>query len=213
MSAKTLVGFLSFAIYEVVAGACVADVPLQQRCGDVLAIMSYAEQGVSLKNSVFTLGRSGQGYYLLFLSKVDPSRNSETKGLFSPWRLLERQGETLNYCLIAAGDRIEALKSLQSIPNPQTRYGMPGSSLARCSDGSNVQTAVDLRIWANKELGDSLVFHLTSNIADKNFTFLMSKDNYWILLDEDRRNVAAACFYSRGDQAISHYDMPIAAPK
>ncbi len=100
--------------------------------------------------------RNGQTYFMLVISKVDLSHSSDKPGLFAPWRLMERQGQSTNYCIIAAGERIEPLQSIQSVPNPRTRYGMPGSGYQRCSNGDNIQDAIDVRIWANKELGESL---------------------------------------------------------
>jgi hypothetical protein len=61
--------------------------------------------------------------------------------------------------------------------------------------------------------GESFNVYLNSDIGAENFTFLMSDDRYWILLSEKKKNIAEACFYSRGDETITHYDMPVGAAK
>jgi hypothetical protein len=195
-----------FALAAATSAVCFAQMTLQQKCGDVIDIMRYSLQGVRGENVVYSLKRNGQTYYELFVSKVDQSKNVESKGLFAPWRLIERQDQSLNYCVIAAGEWIESLLSVH-MANPRQKYGMPGSGYQRCSDGKDIQDAIDVRLWANKELGESFTLHLPSDIGDKNFTFLLSNDRYWVLLDEERNNAAMRCFYSRGDAMAAHPNM------
>ncbi|MCP4123521.1 MAG: hypothetical protein GY751_17360 [Bacteroidetes bacterium] len=172
--------------------------------------MRYAMNGVRQENSTYSLKYAGGTNYLLFISKVDPKQSSEKLGLFSPWRLIERQAPSLDYCLIAAGNRIEALGSAE-YANPQKKYGTPGSGNQRCSDGKTVLDAIDVRLWANKELGKSFILHLNSEVGDRNFTYLMSNDKHWILIDEAKKNVAEACYYARGDAVAIHHDFYVPA--
>ena len=185
--------------------ACIAQGQLSQLCGDGLVMMRYATNGVRSENSEFTLQRNGSVYYILFVSKVDQSQGENEKGPFAPWRLLERQGQSPKYCLIAAGDRFEALLSTE-YANPIKKYGMPGSGYQRCSDGKNITDGLDVRLWANKELGKSFVLQLNSDIGDNNFMFLMSDDLNWTLLDESKSEISKVCYHSRGDAVAIHND-------
>jgi hypothetical protein len=179
---------------------------LSQKCMDSMDAFRYAMNSVRVENVEYSL-RTGQStYYALIVSKVDKSKASTKEGLYAPWRLLERQGQSLNYCLVAAGERMEALASVQ-FANPKKKYGMPGSGYQRCSDGGDLMDGVDVRLWANKELGESFTLYLHSDISEKNFTFLLSNDDHWILIDELKNDPSKACYYARGDNIISHDDL------
>jgi len=98
--------------------------------------------------------------------------------------------------------------------NPKKKYGMPGSGNQRCSDGRDTLDAIDIQLWANKELGESFILYLHSDISEKNFTFLMSNDLNWILIDNLKSDSAQACYYARGDNIVIHHDfkMPPKSP-
>jgi hypothetical protein len=199
---KSLAGIL---LLLTIPHVCIAQDQLSQQCGEDLAMMRYATNGVRSENSEFTLQRDRSAYYMLFVSKLDPSQGENNKGLFAPWRLLERQVQSSNYCLIAAGDRFEALLSAE-YANPFKKYGMPGSGYQRCSDGKNITDGLDVRLWANKELGRSFIIQLNSDVGDNNFIFLMSDDLNWILLDESKSEISKVCYHSRGDTLVIHHD-------
>ena len=167
-------------------------------------------QGVRSENTVFSLKRGDQTYHMLIVSKADPSRQSPD-GHYAPWRLLQRQGQTTNYCIVAAGSRIDVLVSLH-MSNPRGRYGMPGSGYQRCSDTGSVADAVDVQMWANRELGESFTLHLYTEVGSKDFTYIMANDRAWILLDGGRGPDFATCFNARGDDVASHYDFRMPGP-
>jgi hypothetical protein len=207
MSRLIRTSFFLIVIVAMVPRICFAQTEIQQKCGDALSMMRYSLQGLRAENSVFSLKRNGQTYLELFVSKIDLSKNGEEKSvLFAPWRLIERQGQSLDYCMIAAGDWVESLTNVQAA-HPRMKYGMPGSGFQRCSDGKDIQDAIDVRIWANKELGESFTLYLRSDIGENNFTFLMSNDKHWIIIDDNKNNVAISCFHSRGEDVAVYYDM------
>jgi hypothetical protein len=173
---------------------------LEQKCfDDVSNAIRYAYIGLNKKNFVFLLKQNGQTYYMLFLSK-------ETEAGTNPWRLIERQGENQTSCLVGAGDSIEKLMNFQQSNFPG-KFGMPGSGFPRCSNVTEgLPGSALVRFWANRELGKSTVIVLNTNIGQKNFNFLLSRDNHWILIDIDRNNVNLACYYSRGEAASVYED-------
>jgi hypothetical protein len=189
---------------------CAANDKFTQKCGDGSEMMMYALRDVHSENSSFSLKRSGVAHYVLIVSTVDMQKNDEKSGLFAPWRLLERQPQSSNYCLIAAGNRIEALLSFE-YAGPRKKYGIPGSGHQRCSDGHDVMDAIDVRLWANKELGESFTLHLNSEIGDKNFTYLMSNDRHWILLDQSKKTISEVCYYARGEEVTIRYNISMPA--
>jgi len=197
---------LAILVTLLTANAASADA-LQPRCGDAAEITKYAATGLSKENTVFSLKKKGETYYEVFLSKADPSRTSHEGKLFGPWRLAARQGDSIDYCLVAGGDWVEPLVSVHQAPGSGKKYGMPGSGDQRCSDGNDVLGSMDVRIWANKELGDSFVVFLTSDVGNKDFFFLISNDQNWTLLDSDKAD-SSTCYFARGDDAATHQDFP-----
>ncbi len=172
---------------------------LERRCLDATLAIPYAARGFDTPIHSYSLKKSnGETYYGLTLGQYVPGRNHPDGTPLVQWRLLERQGDTSNYCLIAFGDYVEFLQNMSTSTNPRKRYGMPGSGFQRCSDANDVLDADDVRLWANRELGDSFVVHLTSQVGDNDFTFLMSNDLNWILINSSKSEKFKSCYYSRG---------------
>ncbi|TAJ40919.1 MAG: hypothetical protein EPO55_07415 [Reyranella sp.] len=176
---------------------------IEERCGDVMDMMRYALQGVRAENSSFSLKRNKETYHMLMASKVDPAKSRDGR-LYAPWRLLERQGESTNYCVVGSGEWVEALASLH-MANPRLKYGMPGSGHQRCANTNDVMDNIDVRMWANKELGDSFTLFLYSDIGTKDYTFLMT-DRHWVLLDQTKGQKPVTCYFARGDDLTIHKD-------
>jgi len=179
-----------------------------EQCGDVTEMVINTMKSINLHDyDVITLRRKGQAYYMLFVSFEHKPDKEGKDTLLTPWRLLERQGQSLDYCLIAGGTKSESLKSMQDA-NPQKRYGMPGSGYPRCTNGDDPLSAIDMQLWANKELGESFVGYYTSDIGSNNFLFMMSNDGYWILINDDKKNPNDSCYYSRGDSVLMNQQVP-----
>jgi hypothetical protein len=203
--------FIALSLIAASIDEASAQPKMEQRCGDVMDMMRYALQGVSPQNSSFSLKRNAETYHMLMGSKVDPAKSVDGR-LYAPWRLLERQGQTGNYCLIAAGQWVEAIASLH-MANPRLKYGMPGSGHQRCSNSGDVLDTIDVRMWANKELGEAFTLYLYSDIGTKNFTFLMTDDKHWVLLDELKGEKPVTCFFARGDDLNVHKDFKMPPPR
>jgi len=191
------------------AGRAEAQAPIiEQRCGDAVVMLRYAMQGVRAENTLYSLKRAGQTYHMLIISRVDRSRQNST-GHYAPWRLLQRQGQTTDYCLVATGSRLDSMVSLH-MSSPRGRYGVPGSGYQRCSNTGSVPDALDVRMWANRELGESFVVQLYAETGARDFTYLMADDLAWILLDQERGTSSfVTCFNARGDDNTSHTDFRI----
>jgi hypothetical protein len=78
------------------------------------------------------------------------------------------------------------------------KYGMPGSGFPRCSEQGDVFKRIQLRLWANRELGDSFVASMTSDQGTDDFIFQRETIRWKILLlrawtiDVDHRQLHAA---------------------
>ena len=98
--------------------------------------------------------------------------------------------------IIGAGDRLEILVSVHDLGRP-VEYGMPGSGKPRCASG--VDDGLKLRFGANMELGDSDILYLYNENGPRNYQYIKSHDNYWILLEKHRDQL---CYFARGDDAF-----------
>jgi hypothetical protein len=169
---------------------------LEKKCGWSGDIFKYALKGVSPKFVGYTIRKGERGLYVLFIS--EPAENNDQEGWYQPWRLLKNNNAD-DMCLIFAGDRVEHLGSLHDT-KPEQRYGMPGSGYQRCTEyDASALDHMDVRLWANKELGKSLTMHLHSEIGEKNLTFLRSFDDHWIFIESAKNSVGTTCYYDRGD--------------
>ena len=178
---------------------CAATPPLHQTCLDSNLVIPYAVRGINPPVTEYSLKKSdGQTYFVFLHGKAVPGYNHSDGTPIIPWRLLERRGETLTYCLIAFGDEVLLMTNLPTKTNPKKKYGMPGSGFQRCSDANEVWDQIDVRLWANRELGDSFIIHLTSQVGDDDFTFLMADDLNWILINTSKSEKFKSCYYSRG---------------
>lgn len=186
-----------------------AKTTLKLKCGYVIDMMKYSMQGMHPEIMVFSLKKDTETNIMVFTSTVDHSKKMNDKGLYAPWRILVRQEDTSQYCLVGAGERIEALASAE-YANPKNKYGMPGSGYPRCSTGNDLSSALDVDLWANKELGKSLIFQLNADLGNRNFRLLMSPEQEWVLTDSNINNVKEVCYYSRGSNAVAHSNFKMA---
>jgi hypothetical protein len=102
---------------------------------------------VGPSNHVVQLSREKQARSILFLQQPSNGRSQLR------WRLIERQADSLNYCVIGQGDELSLLGDLH-LSKPSGKYGMPGSGFPRCAgkQESSLPGSLDIRMWANKEL-------------------------------------------------------------
>lgn len=195
-----LIGFLALLISPAV-DAQEETKPVD--CFEVVEAMNFALQGMPSDGvTAISLKDRDETRYVLFvaLSKL-PSDGQNTSAL---WRLIERQGDSLLYCLSGAGETLEVLESLDAIPGFDSEFGLPGTSKRRCNDASDGPLgSFAVRSWANKELGPSLVQHFGSPFKGSAFTVLLANDSTqgkypWIILQRhENRN----CYFARGDDS------------
>lgn len=164
-------------------------------CGDVAAQMKKAISEVGNEWMGAQLNINEKPRFLVFWSQQDTIKN---------WVILEKDiRSSLVYCRIAAGTDLQMIKDLHNNKS-QLKFGMPGSGNPRCA-GSNDGPipSFSIRLWANKELGDSLIFGLLNSSSNREYVLLMSTDNIgpWILLDQKKNGSTDACYYARGDSS------------
>ncbi len=153
--------------------------------------------------SVISLNTSDyNGRYYLIMSKT-PETDTQNDGMvYRKWSLLKRQDFTksVNYCLVATGNKVQPLLSVETSAGNEHKYGMPGTGFARCASG--FLDVLDVRIWANRELGKSYVWSLPSNLNEhESYTLLFNGDSDWIMIKDFQNNTlheAEACYDDRG---------------
>ena len=167
------------------------------QCMEAMKSIKFALQGVSENNLAFSLKNNDETRYMLFVSKHDKNNTAQT------WRLLERQSDTLTYCLIGAGSSIELLADVSKMKTSE-KYGLPGSGHKRCTEESDGMLApLKIRAWANKELGKSYIQHLNSELGNYSFTLIQNTEGQggkypWILLNNTKDSLHPICYYDRG---------------
>lgn len=175
----------------------------EQNCSDVLSQISSAARYVGARNYAFQLKRDRGVYLILFLAKPAPGSDRMR------WRLIERIGESVNYCVRGQSESFNRLIDVH-LSNPSGKYGMPGSGYPRCAgrNENGLPGSLDIRLWANKELGESVVYDLPNELGQKSYVFLASVDNVgaWVLLDYSKGNLNDTCYYTRGEASDIHED-------
>ncbi|MCP5361021.1 MAG: hypothetical protein H6908_00040 [Hyphomicrobiales bacterium] len=188
------------------------------KCFDSIDAIRYALKDIPEKNMLYTFYTGEKAQYYLVMEEYRPYKDGGTAEQKILWRLLERSGD-YNWCLIGTGSSVELLLSIHSMPESKEKFGMPGSGYKRCNDSNGgILETLEVRKWANKELGDSFVQHFQSEISNEGFTFLNAKKLVngnipWILISSesnDDKNMTS-CYRGRGDKVILYKDYKIKA--
>ncbi len=151
----------------------------------------------------YTLRTNGEAQFILFMEDFHKDVRPKQDMLYAPWGLLARDTsrDPSVYCEIGHGKRVEVLHDAHDA-NTAKKFGLPGSGYPRCSN--NVLDAIQLRLWANEELGDSYIFYMgDGELKSSTYTFLISTDGrYWILLEDIGGDAAHQCYRARGDDTL-----------
>lgn len=159
---------------------------LERKAAFLPDLLEYAMKGITNNGIVWSLEETGKLKYFFFLSAYSGQREAAGSPLLHmPWRLLERIDNNETYCLIGSGTYVEHLMSVTNA-NPSGKYGMPGSGFPRGS--TNFMASLDVRLWANKVLGDCEdLYHLHTVGGKTNYVVLISKRiGKWIILELNR---------------------------
>ncbi len=118
---------------------------------------------------------------------------SETSS--AAWELWQSQrGAPPDMFCLTVGDSTESLASLEENES-EFRFGLPGEGFPRCSTKDDIIASISVRLWANKELGPSIVEVL--NAENRSYTLLVSRTDFrWVLIENSEER---SCYQSRGD--------------
>ncbi len=186
------------------------------QCMDSMKSIKFALQGVSQNNLTYSMKDDDETRYMLFVSEYDENNKDKDDNVITTWRLLERQGESLTYCLIGAGNTIELLSDTRGIKSTE-KYGLPGSGHKRCTENSDgILAPQKIRGWANKELGKSNIQYFNSDIGNNDFTLINNIEGQggkypWILLNSQKNNPSSVCYYDRGDDITFQKNIAISS--
>jgi hypothetical protein len=204
----SLFAFLAVACSSLIASVASAQSePAEKRCFEVVEAMNFAMQGLPESGvTAISLKDQDQTRYMLFVS-LEENQADGANNTIASWRLLERQRDSLTYCLAGAGRSLEVLTSMHTTPGFDAEFGLPGSSNRRCNDESDgLLGSVAVRSWANKELGPSLVQAFGQPFRGSAFTILLAEDGVqgnfpWVIIQTEGTR---SCYYARGsDSAFS----------
>lgn len=196
---------LATAFFSLIASVATAQIEFsEKRCFEVIEAMNFAMQGLPKSGvTVISLKDQNQTRFMIFIS-LDEKQADGASDSTAAWRLLERQKDSLTYCLAGAGRSIEVLRSLHSTPGFDAEFGLPGSSKRRCNDESDgVLGSVAVRSWANKELGPSFVQAFVQPFRGSAFTLLLAQEGVqgsfpWVIVQMEK---ARSCYYARGSDS------------
>lgn len=144
-----------------------------------------------LRWRMIQLNKNNESWYMLFEQTAEDGKDLKN----GKWVLTDRHSQEMPdfYCIIGQGHSSELLASLHQNTSDE-RYGMPGSGYPRCG-GGDVMDGLKVRMWANRELGESAVLALEKS-TPQNFMLIWSNDDHWILLNTKSKN--GTCYFDRG---------------
>lgn len=175
-----------------------AAMPLESKTAPLPELLEYVMKGITNRPQFLSLNDKQTDKYILILTALSAQpQPTNSPLLYLPWRLLLKTDTNNSYRLISAGSSAEFTMSLTN-GNPKNKFGMPDSSFPRGT--TNWSAIMDVRLWANKELGDcEVVLHLHTDGGDTNYVLLTAKaDGSWIII-ETRKRAQYAGYYDRGD--------------
>jgi hypothetical protein len=147
----------------------------------------------------FTFQKDDNGVIILVLLK--PASNTKP----TKWVLLVRPpNEQTGYCVTADGNDVGVLKDMHN-NGSEKRFGMPGSGEPRCSSYNDPAGSLNVRWWANRELGESTIIYTESTISN-NCVYLMNNDNNWIILETKKDQYNTTCYFNRGQTLLTLVD-------
>jgi hypothetical protein len=169
-------------------------------CNDLPNHIKDGTSGPHKYFDTFTFQEKGQGNIILILFKD----SSVGKVLPKHWLLLNRvNAESMEFCIVGQGEEFGKLMDMHA-NTYDVRYGLPGSGYPRCApEETPVGSAVSLpgsmliRAWANRELGQSTIFY-TESVTTSGFQYIMSADNYWVIIEDKKVYPKESCYFSRG---------------
>ena len=183
--------------------------PVVANCFDVVEAINFALQGMPHEGvTVISLKDGGETRYMVFVA-LEAQKVQEGNNTSARWRIIERQGDSLTYCLSGVGTSLEILQSVDTIPGFGSEFGLPGTSKRRCNDESDGPLgSLAVRTWANKELGPSLVQYFGMPFRGTAFSVLIANDGIqgkfpWIALQSRGE---CACYFARGDDSVFSSD-------
>ena len=197
----TLRATLTSAICVVLAQAVPAKAGV---CPDLYELIEKLAVEPTKYFDTFTFQKEGRGDSILLLLKKGPGSGQKVQG----WLFLNRvEKDTNNFCVKGEGDGFGLLADTHDNAS-EKRFGMPGSGYARCATFNKIlPPSMVVRMWANRELGQSTIFYGESK-STSGFDFLISKDNHWIIIeDEKKEGSQASCYFERGSGILIHQDL------
>ncbi len=147
----------------------------------------------------FSFRRDHRADSVLMLVK----RTTEKGHLPTRWLFLHRDDpKSTQLCVVSRGI---TFGQYQDMPENASgnNFGPPGSGLPQCASDNKEFTAQEqLRSWANRELGSSVILY-TASTDGPGFQFLFTEDQDWIIVEDAK---GQSCFYDRGTDLMLRFN-------
>ena len=112
------------------------------------------------------------------------------------------------YCVVSRG---VVFGQHQDMPQNASanNFGPEGSGYPRCAtDNKDFTAAEQLRYWANRDLGSSIILYTASDDGP-GFQILFTEEQDWILIEDEK---GKSCFYDRGPDMILRFNTTLIHP-
>ena len=166
-------------------------------CSFVTTILKKELQYVGNNPTLFEYYDKGGIRYILAFAKKPYKKLPHENIAYAKWFLLKNKvWNRSQFCLVAKGNTFQPLLSIEDAPYSGKKFGIPGSGYTRCTSGIDDELA--MRIWANKELGKSIIWSLPSKLQ-KNvyYTIMAGEDLNWIVIKGTKRE---SCYDDVGEK-------------
>ena len=185
----------------------VGNVATAETCVDLFDFMKTTASSSQGYIDSWTFQKEGRGDNILLLFK---DKNGGAKGTVKHWAFLtRRQKDTTNFCILGEGESFGFLMDMHT-NSSEKRFGLPGSNQPRCSSfNETLPGSLAVRMWANRELGESTILY-TESKSTSGFQFLIASDDNWIIIENKKNDEKTACYYERGNRVLIKQDLVIA---
>ena len=180
--------------------------PAQAECKDLKQFIKDETAGAEKYVDTFSFRRNHKADSVLMLVK-----DSVEKGrLPKRWLFLHRV-EGADYCVAGRGEEFGQHEDRHENASANN-FGPPGSGFPKCAtSGAGLDAPAQLRNWANRELGSSIILYSASPDTS-GFQFVIGDDQNWIIIEDQNETPRISCFYDRGTDVFMRFNNTVLQP-
>ena len=168
-------------------------------CLELGGFVKQETSGAEKYVDTFAFRRDHRADSILMLVKATVEKGH----LPARWLFLHKDDpKSLTYCVVSRGVVFGQHQDMPENASGNT-FGPEGSGYPRCAtDNEEFTAAEQLRYWANRELGSSIILY-TASETGPGFQILFTEDQDWILIEDEK---GKSCFYDRGTDLMLRFN-------